>query len=65
VGDLERRLAELEERVVAGLVKARVMEELDAMLELLERHLDHATFVKVLETLSRYKTDLDRRYPDG
>jgi hypothetical protein len=51
VGNLERRLENLE-RLVEGRVEARVMEELEAVIDRLEHHLTREELRRVLEVIS-------------
>jgi hypothetical protein len=47
VGSIERRVSALEEDYVNQLVAERMRLEVEALLDLLEKHLSRAEFIKV------------------
>jgi hypothetical protein len=47
VGSIERRVSALEEDYVNQLVAERMRQEVEALVDLLEKHLSRAEFIKV------------------
>jgi hypothetical protein len=65
MGSIDRRIGALEEGYVNQLVAERMRLEVEALLDLLEKHLTRAEFIKVARIVVEDRSEQARQKPDA